>query len=235
MSPSDLALCVVRGAHLLGLALAARSLSPEPLPPASLPLAALGSVFLFTAIGVGALAFRRFMETRAATAAAVLAFVAIATALVCSFIYRGPAAPLARGAPLVAVPAWGALAAAASTAGGRWLGSSFKYKRMSAATLVLAIGAKLLVDAAPFLGSTERMWRAAAKRAPDHELAVTEAGRLLLGRDRVGDARKLADRCLEARPTACACLALRAEVASRAAEPVEAVRTARAAADACRH
>lgn len=235
MSPSDLALCVVRAAHLLGLALVPRALSPEPPPPSSLSLAALGSVALFAAIGVGALAFRRFMATRDATAAAALALVAVATALVCSFIYRGPAAPLARGAPLVAVPAWGALASAASAAGGRWLGSSFKHKRMTAATVVLAVGVKLLLDAAPFLGSTERMWRAAAKRAPDHELAVTEAGRLLLGRDRVEDARKLAERCLEARPTACACLALRADVAARASEPAESLRAARSAADACRH
>jgi hypothetical protein len=235
VSPSDLALVVVRAVHLLGLALLPRFLTPEPLPPAHLALAAAGSVLLLAAVVGAGLGYRRFMETRDATAAAVLAGLAVVAALGCSLAFRGPSAPLAHGVPIVAIPAWGALASAASAAGARWLGSSFKHKRMSAATAVLAIGVKLLLDAAPLLGSDARMWRAAMRRAPDHERAVTEVGRALLGEERLDEARRLAERCLAARPTACACLALRADVAARAAEPEPIAKGTREAADRCGH
>lgn len=225
---------VVRAVHLLGLAVVPRAISPDPSLPEDLRLAGAACAALLGALVFGAVRFHRFMATKDATGAAVLAVAAVVTAIAAAFVYRGDAAPLAHGATIVAVPTWTALAAAASAAAGRWLGSSFKHKRMTAATIVLAIGAKLLLDAAPLLGSDERMWRAALRRAPGHERAALEVGRALVRGDKLDDARRVADRCLAARAGACGCLTLRAEVAARALEPDEVVRAAREAAASCR-
>lgn len=233
MSPQDLAVGAVRAVHLLGLAVVPRALSPDPLPPENLPLVAGASAALLGAIVFGAFRFHRFMAAKDATAASVLAVAAVLAAIVGAFVYRGEAAPLAHGATLVALPAWGALACAASASGARWFGSSIKHKRMTSATIVLAIGAKLLLDAAPLLGSDDKLWRAALRRAPDHERAVREVGRALVAGGKLDDARRVADRCLGLRARACACVALRADVAERAGEPPEVVRAAREAAATC--
>jgi hypothetical protein len=203
---------LTRALHLLLLAIAPSSASPEPLPPEPLAVYGLLSAAGLVALALLALAFRRAMTGyRGSTAAAALAWTTIAVALTGAAVCRGDRAPLAHAVPFVAPFAWATLAGVACAAADRWAGSTFKHKRMTAITIVLAIGTKIYVSAGAYLGSDERLWGTALRRDGRHERALRELARPLLERGRYDQAVVLAERCLKYHPDAPACLALRAE------------------------
>src|SRR5262245_40717993 len=112
------------------MAVVPSAVSPEPpLDESGLAAWALLSVLGLGALGLGAGWFRARVDSRGAQVAFWLVLVAIAAAMAAAAWYRGERAPLARGLPLVAFPTWAALAAVASAAAGRWLGSSWKNQR----------------------------------------------------------------------------------------------------------
>jgi Flp pilus assembly protein TadD len=241
-SPAELALHLVRTLHLLTLAVAPTWISPEPLPSGSLalagPLAALG---LGAVLGLAAVLWTS-LGSRLARSAAALLVLAVVTAFAAALYCRGPHAPLALGAPFVAVPLWAALATLASAAAERWLGSSFKHKRMGAAIVVLGLGATQLMGASKLLESPERMWWSALRRDGAHVRAVEALTSPLLDKRKLDEVGKVAARCLElhpvpsvsrAAPATCACLALRSEAKLRAREPDAALRDAEIARERC--
>jgi tetratricopeptide (TPR) repeat protein len=206
---------LARAGYLLALAVAPQLVSPDPAPPHAAGVAVL-AVLVIAGLSIGAMALARAIGSTTAKLAAGLAWIAIATAVVASVLLAGRDVPLGRGAPYVALPLWSALAVAASSAAGEWLGSSFKHKRIAAAVLVIAAGITQLSNGAPFLKSDEAMWTAAARRDPGHELAVGKLAALHLAGKRAAEARKLAARCLAARPRSCTCLQVAAQAAPRA-------------------
>ncbi|WP_437738030.1 tetratricopeptide repeat protein [Sorangium sp. So ce1335] len=238
---AELALHLYRALHLLVLTVVPTWLSPEPMPPRALALAgALSAAALASALGLSAW-FAARLETRLARNGAALLWLAIATALAAALYYRGPRAPLAQGVFLVAAPLWAALATLASAAAERWLGSSFKHRRMGAAIVVIGLGAVQVFGASSLLGSRERMWWAALRRDGAHLRAVDELTRPLLDQRKQGDLDGVAARCLKmhpasaapAAPATCACLALRAEARLHARNAGAALRDAEAARERC--
>ncbi|AUX32684.1 MULTISPECIES: tetratricopeptide repeat protein [Sorangium] len=238
---AELALHLSRALHLAVLAIAPTWLSPEPLPPSALALSgALSAAALAAALGLSAW-FAARLDTRLARNGAALLWLAIAAALAAPLYYRGPRAPLAQGAVLVAVPLWVALATLAAAAAEQWLGSAFKHRRMGAAIVVIGLGAVQLVGAAPLLGSRERMWWAALRRDGAHLRAVDELARPLLERRKLDELDAVAARCLKMHPAAaapaapatCACLSLRAEARLHSRNAVAALRDAEAARERC--
>lgn len=226
----ELALYLTRALHLIALALAPKGLSPEPLPPHPLALRAALAAAALAALLVLSARFASFVGSRLARAGGALAWAAVATAIAAAMYWSGDRAPLARGAPLVALPLWASLATIAAASAEQWLGSSFKHKRMGSAILVLGVGVTQILGAAPYLGSREQLWWAALRRDSAHQRAVQEIVAPLLTKRKPDDIAKAADRCLRmhplregggaARPATCACLELRAEarLAARAAE-----------------
>jgi tetratricopeptide (TPR) repeat protein len=173
------------------------------------------AAILLAAILYGAVWLKKTVDTVGARVAAALVWVAVASALLAALFYRDDAGPLLRAAPLIALPVWAALGAVASTAAGHFLGSSFKNRRMGALVVVLAAGALQYLNAAAFLGSTDKMWRDALLRDISNEPAIGAFSRSLLRKYKYDDARKVADKCLTAHPEACACLEVRAKVAAQ--------------------
>ncbi|MGK4004699.1 tetratricopeptide repeat protein [Sorangium sp. So ce1036] len=242
--PAELALHLIRTVHLLVLTVAPTRLSPEPLPPRALALsAALAAAALVAALGVPAW-FAARTEARLARNGAALMWLAVAAATAAAFHYRGPRAPLAQGVVLVAVPLWAALSTLAAAAAERWLGSTFKHRRMGAAIAVIGLGAVQLLGAAPLLGSHEKMWWAALRRDGAHLRALDELTAPLLDEREHGAIAAVAARCLKMHPSAapasspaapatCACLALRAEARLRARNAAAALRDAEAARARC--
>ncbi|WP_437942264.1 tetratricopeptide repeat protein [Sorangium sp. So ce341] len=238
---AELALHLSRALHLAVLAIAPTWLSPEPLPPSALALSgALSAAALAAALGLSAW-FAARLDTRLARNGAALLWLAIAAALAVPLYYRGPRAPLAQGAVLVAVPLWAALATLAAAAAEQWLGSTFKHRRMGAAIVVIGLGAVQLVGAAPLLGSPERMWWAALRRDGAHLRAVDELARPPRERRKLDELDAVAARCLKMHPAAaapaapatCACLSLRAEARLHSKNAVAALRDAEAARERC--
>jgi tetratricopeptide (TPR) repeat protein len=237
---SELALHLIRALHLLALSLSPKWLSPEPLPPHPLALWGVGAAAALAAILVASRRFALWLDSRLARAGAALVWVAVAVAIGAALYWSGPRAPLARGAPVVAAPVWAALATIAAASAERWLGSSFKHKRMASAILVLGLGAMVMVYAAPYLGARDQLWWAALRRDGSHERAVEELAGPLLKKRKMDEVGKIADRCLRmypiregtapARPATCACLELRAEstldARSSAADPALAAQLA---------
>lgn len=239
---AELALHLCRALHLLVLAVAPTWLSPEPLPAGALALSgALSAAALAAALGLSAW-FAARLDTRLARNGAALLWIAIAAALAATLYYRGPRAPLAQGVVFVALPLWAALATLAAAAAERWLGSSFKHRRMGAAIVVIGLGVVQLNGAAPLLGSRERMWWAALRRDGAHLRAIDELARPLRERRKLDDLDGVAARCLRMHPAAaaapaapvtCACLALRAEARLHARNAGAALRDAESARERC--
>ncbi|WP_437873191.1 tetratricopeptide repeat protein [Sorangium sp. So ce363] len=237
---AELALHLCRVLHLVVLAIAPTSLSPEPLPAGALALSgSLSAAALAAALGLSAW-FAARLDTRLARNGAALLWIAIAAALAATLYYRGPRAPLAQGVVFVAVPLWAALATLAAAAAERWLGSSFKHRRMGAAIVVIGLGVVQLNGAAPLLGSRERMWWAALRRDGAHLRAIDELTRPLRERRKVDELDGVAARCLRMHPAAapaapatCACLALRAEARLHARNAGAALRDAESARERC--
>ena len=230
---SELSLQLTRTIHLLGLSIAPKALSPEPLPPRPLWLWGLGSALALAVILALARLFAARIGSRLSRIGGALVWVAIAAALGAALYFRGGHAPLARAVPYVALPVWTALAVMASAAAEEWLGTTFKHRRMGSAILVLGIGATLLIRSAPYLGSRVQLWWAALRGDARHDRAVHELAAPLLKKRKYDDLSRLAKDCLKlhplpagegpARPATCACLELRAEVKLRSRAPTEAL------------
>ncbi|WP_437994193.1 tetratricopeptide repeat protein [Sorangium sp. So ce145] len=238
---AELALYLCRALHLVVLAIAPTWLSPEPLPAGALALSgSLSAAALAAALGLSAW-FAARLDTRLARNGAALLWIALAAALAATLYYRGPRAPLAQGVVFVAVPLWAALATLAAAAAERWLGSSFKHRRMGAAIVVIGLGVVQLNGAAPLLGSRERMWWAALRRDGAHLRAIDELTRPLRERRKLDELDGVAARCLRMHPAAaapaapatCACLALRAEARLHARNAGAALRDAESARERC--
>ncbi|WP_437767444.1 tetratricopeptide repeat protein [Sorangium sp. So ce281] len=238
---AELALHLCRALHLVVLAIAPTWLSPEPLPAGALALSgSLAAAALAAALGLSAWLAAR-LDTRLARNGAALLWIAIAAALAATLYYRGPRAPLAQGVVFVAVPLWAALATLAAAAAERWLGSSFKHRRMGAAIVVIGLGVVQVNGAAPLLGSRERMWWAALRRDGAHLRAIDELTRPLRERRKLDELDGVAARCLRMHPAAaapaapatCACLALRAEARLHARNAGAALRDAESARARC--
>ena len=230
--PVNLAEVLLRALELLLLAAAPTSSSPEPLPPAGLPLwggAALVVLF-FALLGRAALAFRRGLGTRAAAVAASLALVTLATALGAAVYFSGARAPLGQGTPFVAVPLWALIGA---------VGYALAEKRFGrgAAGLVLALalagGAVETYRAVELSRLPRRMWWTALYLEPSHDRAGAELVRPYLRSHRFDDAKSVVDQCLAQKPAGCACLDQRTRVALAAGDLRGVVGSARRTLDAC--
>ncbi|WP_437538520.1 tetratricopeptide repeat protein [Sorangium sp. So ce726] len=238
---AELALHLCRALHLVVLAIAPTWLSPEPLPADALALSGLlAAAALAAALGLSAW-FAARLDTRLARNGAALLWIALAAALAATLYFRGPRAPLAQGVVFIALPLWAALATLAAAAAERWLGSSFKHRRMGAAIVVIGLGVVQLNGAAPLLGSRERMWWAALRRDGAHLRAIDELTRPIRERRKLDELDGVAARCLRMHPAAaaptepatCACLALRAEARLHARNAGAALRDAESARERC--
>jgi tetratricopeptide (TPR) repeat protein len=218
MAWSALAGILVRAVHLLALALAPSGLSPEPALPAALRASALGAgLVLGCWLALPVVAARR-LRSRAATAGAVLLWVAALTAVGAASHFAGELAPLARGIPYVAPPLWAALALLAGEASRRLVRPGGRRQSIGAAAAVLIVGALQFVRAGAVLTSTEAMWWAALGANPDDARALPAlSGPALRARDHAG-VLAVADKCLAQQPlpeagmpstASCACLELR--------------------------
>lgn len=227
----SIAHCFIRAAHLLASSIVPQAFSPEPAPPESTALRALLAFVTLGGLLAAALRFRAGVKSREARIAAALFWVAVAVAIASALHYTGENAPLGRGVPLVALVVWSALAMTAAAAAERW--GRWRYQRVIAGSIVLALGGAVFIDADTILGSDERMWREALRRDPDNERALTELSGPLLRAKKYDEARKMADRCVAVAPSSCACNELRAEaqILMRALDP--AITDARAAVARC--
>lgn len=160
----DALLVLVRAPHLLAIAIAPSWVSPEPLPPSEPTRAALGALLLFAGLtAVAVLLARR--RGRLDTACGALIGVALVAALFGAAVTHGDAAPLARAAPFVAVPLWGALA---TSAGITARGLPSRRSEAIGMAAVALLGAALLGGSAGLLASHDRMWWQALLHDPDH-------------------------------------------------------------------
>jgi tetratricopeptide (TPR) repeat protein len=213
---ADIALQIVRAAHLLALTVVPKGVfSPEPPVPESLGLSAVLAALLIAAVLYGSVKFRAAVDSPGARAAAALTWISVAAALAATLLFRGHRGPLERGILITGLPVWAALATTASVAAGYFLGSDFKNRRMGALVIVLAAGALQYASAAAFISEPDRMWKDALRRDPANDAALLAVNRPLLRSYRYDDAKKLADRCLAVQAEACACLEARALVALR--------------------
>lgn len=232
MSPSErLAEHLLRAFHVFVLALAPTSFSPEPRAPereALLPWL-ITTTLLLALVLYAAVRLALRTRSRLARAAAALTWIAVAAALGVALVYSGEQAPLLRGAPIVAVPLWAALACAAAAL----VGKVSRTGGVAAAVIVIAVAGVQLTRGLELLASPERVWWTALHVDPGHERAAQELVLPLLRARRIDDARKVAERCLALHPDGCACLDLRAQVAIAARRTAAAVADARAATDRC--
>jgi tetratricopeptide (TPR) repeat protein len=148
-------------------------------------------------------------------------------------MYDAEHGPLGRAVYWLAPVVWLALATTAAAAAGKLGGSNWKHKRTAAALLVLAASAKLFSDAKGVLESRATMWAEAARREPGNDRAVSELAAPLVRKRKPGEVRKLADKCLAARPDSCPCLELRATAGLQSKAFADAATDARAAVDKC--
>jgi tetratricopeptide (TPR) repeat protein len=223
---------IVRTAQLLLLALAPSMVSPEPSAPASLALSSLLALVGLIAAIAGAWRLRAVLRNREALVAAVLASGAGAAALACAALFSGAHAPLARGVPYVAPLAWAALALTAAAIA-RHARRRVRGQHLLAAALVLGVGAALHVDAAPLIGSRERMWWEAFRRDGDDPRPMAALAGPLVRARRFAEAMRVADRCAAQHPASCVCPALRADIELRSGALEVALADARAAVGAC--
>lgn len=213
---ADIALQIVRAAHLLALTVVPKGVfSPEPPIPENLGLSAALAVIGIAAVLVASVKLRAAVDSPGARAAAALTWIAVAAALAATLVFRGHRGPLERGVLITALPVWAALATTASVAAGHYLGSDWKNRRMGALVIVLAAGALQYASAAAFIAAPDRMWKDALRRDAANDTALQAVNGQLLRSYKYDDARKLADRCVAAQPEACACLEARALVAVR--------------------
>ncbi len=222
---------LIRTALLLALTVAPTALSPEPPPSANPPFFGLLSAMALAALLYASVVFARHVDTVRARFAVALLWLALALALVMARVYAGEGAPLARGVPAMALPVWGALAALASAAGDRWLGSNWKHRQMAPVVIVLCLGALQIGGAAKLLGSTEKMWWSALRRDADHPRALEALAAPARRAHKDDELQKIAGRCLELHPGHCGCLELKARALLSA--HADATAAARAAADKC--
>ncbi|MBK8255958.1 MAG: tetratricopeptide repeat protein [Polyangiaceae bacterium] len=222
-----------RALYLLGLAVAPRVFSPDPAPRDNAVLALVGSAAALATLLLCAQQLKKRLESREATVAAALIWVAVAGALGASVYFSGPEAPLARGAAPLALLVWPALAATAAALAGRFLGANWKHKRTAAAAAVLAGGIFVHADGAKNMGDRAFMWRTALRREPGNERAFEEVSRGLLAQGKLADAAKITEACLKANPRACACHVAAGNAARRSGDQAKAVAAGAEAAKAC--
>lgn len=188
------------------LCVAPRAFSPEPgANETLLDLAGIASVLLPIPLGLAA---RRLsgIPPKAALGLAIAADVAL---LWQAQATQAASEPLLAGYYVAAPFVWATLAAIAATIADRYLGISFKNKRLGAAIGVLALGIFVFKDASPFLASPDAQWRKVLTKSPSNldALGRSEAAlRTDAALDRAMDA------CLADSPDACLCRTWRAEI-----------------------
>ena len=195
-----------RVAHLIGLCITPRGLSPEPLETSGLG-ALLAVVLLSVPVGFTVWLYRSYgaLESKVAIALWVVADAAL--------LYKAHATyaagePLLRGYYLAAPLLWSAIGATLATLAGQFLGVSFKNKRTAAFVATVGIGILLFKDAHGYVASTKEQWRDVLAKDPSHERALgalsdelshdPKATETLLG-------------CVAKRPNACVCRTLLGE------------------------
>lgn len=190
-----------RVAHLVGLCLMPRALSPEPLDAGALG-ALLAVLVLTVPLAFAVWLYRSFraLEGKAAIALWVLADAAL--------LYKAHATyaagePLLRGYYMAAPLLWSAIGATLATLAGQYLGVSFKNKRTAAFVATVGLGVFLFKDAHEYVASTKLQWRDVIARDPSHERAL---GALT---DELSSETLRA--CVGRRPTACVCRTLLGE------------------------
>jgi tetratricopeptide (TPR) repeat protein len=194
-----------RAFHLFALSLAPRLLSPEPRSVDDLESA--GGALVLGLLPALTIWMARHIDGLEARVAVGLAIAADA-ALLYGAHAAGPGPLL--GSYYYAAPfVWSALAAIAATLAGRFLGVSFKNKRMGAAVAVLAIGIFVFKDASAFVANEESQWRKAVSFDAAHPRALAMLEPAL--RADVAPLANATEACLAAEPRSCLCLTWRAE------------------------
>ncbi len=205
---ASLSILVTRAAHLLALGVAPFAISPDPKAPDAPVIAAIASGVAIAATCGGAAWARARLATRPAAVGAALAWLAVASALGASVFCDRQGLPVGLALPLVGVLLWASVAAFAGAVAAR----AGRSAAIGAAP-VAVLAAALIASAAPWLGSAEAArWRA-VHVDPTHGRAVAAIVGDRIASGDVEGAGAIADRCLSDRPSACACLTLRADVA----------------------
>jgi tetratricopeptide (TPR) repeat protein len=204
----ELGAFAARLAQLLGLCVAPRWLSPEPMP--SNADGGVVAVAVIVMLLAGAWQFQRSLRTRLARYAAALFWLAVAAAAAAALYFSGSRGPLGRAVPLVAPFMWAALATAAAAAADRLITRPLPHRAVLAGILCIALGGALVASAVGMLASRPRMYERAVELEPDNEIAIAALAPELVARDVVA-AHATAVGCLRARPDACTCHVLRTE------------------------
>ncbi len=194
-----------RAFRLFALSIAPKLSSPEPRHLAELDTA--GGALVLVAFPALTLWMARHIDGVEAKVAIGLALGADAALLYGA--HASDPGPLLGSYYYVAPFVWSALAAIAATLAGRFLGVSFKNKRMGAAVAVLAIGIFVFKDASSYIASEESQWRRAVSFDAAHPqaLAILEPTLRADGAPLVNATQA----CLAAEPASCLCLTWRAE------------------------
>jgi tetratricopeptide (TPR) repeat protein len=225
---ADLADLLQHAAYLLALAIAPPLLSPAPVLATEAASTALaGAAIGAVVIAAGRLRVR--LGGRAGDAAAALLGAAVVAALVAADLFRGEHGPIGCGAVYVAAPLWAGFAIVAGALAGRRLP---RYRAI-AAVAVAALGAPLVVGCARWVTSPERAFFAALERDGDNTTALDALTRAHVRAKRYEAALAVVERCLAQSPGACACHAMRVDLATRAGAAGEALEQARVARERC--
>ncbi len=198
---------LARAGHLFALAVAPRLPSPEPLRPGDTLDVALGALALLGGpLAAAAMAWR--IPTREAWAA-VAAWVVASAGLVYGASSAPPHTTLLASYYVAAPLLWLALSLTAATLGGRYLGSSFRNRRLGPALITVAVGVFVFRDAHTFIASPTQQWEEVLARDPAHERAFFEIRPALAADPQRFSAALSA--CLDRDPGACICRLERAE------------------------
>jgi tetratricopeptide (TPR) repeat protein len=225
---SDFADVAQRAAYLLALAVAPPALSPAPvLDPGPVPTAL--AIALLSAVVVAAGRTRVRLGGLAGNAVGALMGTAVIAALVGADLSRGDRGPLGRVLIYVAVPLWAGIAVVVGTLAARRGVRTVKI----AAALVAASGAFVAAWSLRWLSSPERMWWEALARNGEDAASLDALTRADVRAKRYDAALAVAGRCIEVNPRACACHALRVDVASKSGAGEAAIAEAYRAREAC--
>jgi tetratricopeptide (TPR) repeat protein len=225
---ADFADVAQRAAYLLALAVAPPLLSPAPvLDPG--PLHTAIAMTLLAAVVVAAGRLRVRLGRPAGSAAAALVGAAVIAALVEADLSRGDFRPLGRGLFYVALPLWAGIAVVIGALAARRGAQTAKI----AAALVAVCGASVAAWSLRWLVSPERMWWEALAKNGDDIASLDALTRADVRARRYDAVLAVVGRCIDANPRACACHALRVDVASKSGAGETAIAEAYRAREAC--
>lgn len=207
------------------LAIAPRGMSPDPDASTEglFVMIAISMVVIAPIVAVAAARRLEVLEARVAAGLWILASVAFSLAAAGS---RAKGETLLSSYYATAPFAWGALAGTAATLAGRFLGVSFKNRRMAGAILTLLIGIFLFRDASAYVASPLQQWRAVLAESPASDGALSALEPELVKSGEIGAASR---KCLASEPASCRCNAISAELKLRSGHSAEAGSEAAAA------